>query len=70
MSRNDGDNDDDDVVGDDGDDDAGSHDGDDAYVVGGVGKRCLALLMRWRHKNMGFPHTPQVSLITLIFFLR
>ena len=54
----------------DGDDDDDVGDGDDGYcVVGGVRKRCLALLMRWRHKNMGFPHTPQVSLITLIFFL-
>ena len=26
-----------------------------------MGKRCLALLMRWRHKNMGFAHTPAVS---------
>ena len=38
-----------------------SDDDDDVRAVGGVRKRCLALLMRQRHKNMGFAHTPAVS---------
>ena len=61
-----GDDDDDHVVGGGGDDDVDDHvvggggdDDDDDDVVGGVGQRCLALLMRWRHKNMGFAHTPR-----------
>ena len=63
ISHDDADDDDDDY-GDDDDDDCGDNgDDDDDFgdVVGGVGKRCLALLMRWRHKNMGFAHTPAVS---------